>query len=72
MKLKFNRNIETHRLRELILQDVSTYPNSSINEISQRIGTETPFRKIKFQLYQMVSDATLKIILDHKIWAINQ
>lgn len=53
------KKIETHRLRELILQDVSTYPNSSISEISQRIGTEIPFRKIKFQLYQMVSDSTL-------------
>lgn len=48
------RKIESHRLKELIYQDISTYPNSSIGEIHHRIGTEIPYRKIKSQLYQMV------------------
>lgn len=48
------KKIENHRLKELIYQDISTYPNSSIGEIHQRIGTEIPYRKIKAQLYQMV------------------
>ena len=53
------KKIETHRLHELLLQDVSMYPNSSISEIYQRIGTEIPFRKIKTQLYQMLADGAL-------------
>lgn len=48
------KKIESHRLKELIYQDISTYPNSSIGEIHHRIGTEIPYRKIKAQLYQMV------------------
>jgi len=48
------KNIEPHRLKALIYQDVSTYPNSSISEIHQRIGTEIAFRKLRTQLYLMV------------------
>lgn len=47
------KNIEDHRLRELIYQDLSTYPSSAISEINSRIGKEIPKRKIKFQLDQM-------------------
>jgi ATP-dependent DNA helicase RecG len=47
------KNIEDHRLRELIYQDLSTYPHSAISEINNRIGKEIPKRKIKFQLDQM-------------------
>lgn len=56
------KKIETHRLKELIYQDVSTYPNSSIGEIHQRIGTEIPYRKIKSQLYEMVGLGELQVI----------
>ena len=54
------KNIENHRLKELIYQDVFTYPNSSISEIHQRVGTEIPYRKIKTQLYNMVKVGELK------------
>ncbi len=54
------KKIETHRLKELIYQDVSTYPNSSIGEIHQRVGTEIPYRKVKSQLYKMVEAGELK------------
>lgn len=48
------KRIEDHRLRELIYQDLVTFPNSSISEINQRIGTEISPRKIKAQLDKMV------------------
>lgn len=54
------KKIETHRLKELIYQDISTYPNSSIGEIHQRVGTEIPYRKIKAQLYEMVETGELQ------------
>lgn len=54
------KKIETHRLKELIYQDISTYPNSSIGEIHQRVGTEIPYRKIKAQLYEMVKTGELQ------------
>lgn len=53
------KKIEVHRLRELIYQDVLTYPNSSIADIHQRVGLEIPRHKIKKQLYQLVEDNTI-------------
>jgi ATP-dependent DNA helicase RecG len=50
------KKIESHRLRELIFQDLSTYPGSSISEINQRIGSEISQRKIKLQLDKLVED----------------
>lgn len=56
------KKIENHRLKELIYQDISAYPNSSIGEIHQRIGTEIPYRKIKTQLYSMLEADEVKAI----------
>jgi ATP-dependent DNA helicase RecG len=53
------KKIEVHRLRELIYQDVLTYPESSIADIHQRVGLEIPKHKIKKQLYQLVEDGTV-------------
>jgi ATP-dependent DNA helicase RecG len=39
--------IEPHRLRALVLEDLSRYPNSSISEIHIRIGKEIPQRQVK-------------------------
>lgn len=47
------KKIEDHRLRELIYQDLSTYPESAIGDIHNRIGKEISKRRIKFQLDQM-------------------
>lgn len=47
------KKIEDHRLRELIYQDLSTYPFSAIGDIHGRIGNEISKRKIKFQLDRM-------------------
>lgn len=53
------KKIEGHRLKELIYEDVSTYPASAISEINQRIGSEIPKRKIKAQLKQMIKDGEI-------------
>jgi ATP-dependent DNA helicase RecG len=50
------KQIETHRLRELILADLKTYPKSSVGEIHERIGKEIPRRKVQQELYQMFED----------------
>lgn len=47
------KKIEDHRLKELIYQDLKTFPESAISEINDRIGKEISPRKIKFQLDQM-------------------
>jgi ATP-dependent DNA helicase RecG len=47
------KRIEDHRLKELIYQDLKTFPASAISEINDRIGKEIPPRKIKFQLDRM-------------------
>ena len=53
------KKIETHRLRELIYQDILTYPDSSISEIHLRVGLEIPLRKIQSHLYTMVESDEL-------------
>ena len=55
------KKIENHRLRELIYQDVLTYPESSISEIHERIGLEIPLRKIQSQLYDMLENSILTV-----------
>lgn len=47
--------IESHRLRELIYEDLTTYPESSINEIRSRIGNEISKYKISTQLKILMS-----------------
>jgi ATP-dependent DNA helicase RecG len=50
------RQIEDHRLRELILADLKKYPKSSVSEVHERIGKEIPIRKIQRQLYRMFAE----------------
>ena len=56
------KNIEDHRLEELIFKDVKAYPESGFSEIHQRIGLEINQYKIKRMLKSMVD----KEILDTK------
>lgn len=56
------KTIEPYRLRELIIQDLKVYPNSSIGLIQERIGKEIPTRKIRMQLEELVK----KGIVDKK------
>jgi len=48
------KTIEPYRLRELIIQDLKVYPNSSIGLIQKRIGKEIPTRKIRTQLEELI------------------
>lgn len=61
------KRIENHRLRELIYQDLSTYPKSAISEICQRIGLEIPQRRVKLMLDKMIVDGDV-ISIGVKKW----
>jgi ATP-dependent DNA helicase RecG len=61
------KKIEEHRLKELIHQDVQTYPNSSVADIHQRIGPEIALRKVKATIYQMV-DAKKLVFNGERKW----
>ncbi len=56
------KKIENYRLKELIFQDISTYPHSSISEINQRIGGEIPQRKIRKQLERLITEGEVSYI----------
>ncbi|MDP2208926.1 MAG: ATP-binding protein [Bacteroidota bacterium] len=50
------KQIENHRLRELLLTDLKTFPESSISEIHERIGKEIPIRKIRRVLKNLITE----------------
>lgn len=50
------KRIESHRLKELVYQDLLIYPNSAISETHERIGKEIPRIRIFRCLEQMVND----------------
>ena len=50
------RRIEPHRLRELILRDLDTYPHSKAVEIHARVGTEIPLRTLQAHLKALVDE----------------
>jgi ATP-dependent DNA helicase RecG len=54
------KGIESHRLRELIYKDLSTYPNSPISEIHERIGKEITLRKVRTLIAQMKLSGELR------------
>ncbi len=54
------KNIEDYRLEELILKDLTAYPNSGFGEIHQRIGMEINKHKVRRILKQMVDNGQLK------------
>lgn len=54
------KNIEDHRLGELIYKDVTAYPGSAFSEIHQRIGPEINKHKVRRILKQLISDKKLK------------
>ena len=53
------KNIEDHRLEELIYKDITAYPNSGFGEIHQRIGEEINKNTIKRILRKMVEGKKL-------------
>jgi len=51
--------IEPHRLKNLIIEDLSNYPNSDVQDIHQRIGTEIPIRMLRSCLYTAVKNGEI-------------
>lgn len=51
--------IEPHRLKELIIQDLREYPNSTLSEIHQRIGSEIKIQKVRKVLTQLLEEKVL-------------
>lgn len=54
------KNIEDHRLEELIFKDVKAYPNSGFGEIHQRIGLEINKHKVRRILKKMADKGQLR------------
>lgn len=48
------REIEPHRLRELLFEDLKTYGKSSISDIHNRVGSEIRRRTIRTQLQNLI------------------
>ena len=48
------KRIEPHRLRELIIEDLSIYRESSIKDINERIGLEISIHSIRKQLGELI------------------
>ncbi len=53
------KKIETHRLRELIRQDLEIYPKSSISDIQKRIGAEISLHKVRTELNYLLHDGVI-------------
>lgn len=48
------RRMEPHRLRALIVEDLSRYPGSASGDINRRVGPEVPYRSLKRALDELV------------------
>lgn len=53
-------NIEEHRLKNLVLEDLEKYPRSSIEDIHQRVGKEIPIRRLRMCIYNAVKKGEIK------------
>lgn len=53
------RRIETHRLKELILEDLRIYGESSIGDIHRRIGKEIHLRSIRSQISNLITEGQI-------------
>lgn len=60
------KNIEDHRLEELLFKDISAYPNSAFGEIHKRIGEEINISKVKRLLKEMVDTDKLITVGERK------
>ncbi len=54
------KNIEAHRLRALILEDLGIYGKSAISEIHTRIGKEIPLRTLRTQINNLQMEGKIK------------
>jgi len=53
--------IESHRLRELVLEDVKRYPGTAIGDIHDRVGKEIPRHHIKHELDALTAPEVAKV-----------
>lgn len=60
------RNIEPHRLKHLIWEDLHVYKESSIGNIHERIGLEIPRRAIRYQIDLMLKTGEIQRAGDRK------
>jgi len=49
------KRMEPHRLRALIVEDLSRYPGSSSGEVNRRVGSEIPYRTLKRALDELAA-----------------
>jgi len=56
------QQIEEHGLKQLIIEDIDSYPKSSVEAIHNRIGKEIPIRKLRIVLYKLVKNGEIKTI----------
>lgn len=54
------KNIEDHRLEELIYKDIKAYPESAFGDIHNRIGKEINEHKVRRTIKSMVENGSLK------------
>ncbi len=54
------KKIDDYRIKQLIIEDVSSYPFSRREEIHSRIGQEIPLRKVRKVLYELVKNENIK------------
>jgi ATP-dependent DNA helicase RecG len=54
------KGIETHRLRELILQDLAVYREASRIEIHARIGPEIAAVKVRKAILSLVQEGIIR------------
>lgn len=50
------KNIEDHRLEELLFKDIKAYPSSAFGEIHKRIGEEININKVRRMLKSMLDE----------------
>jgi ATP-dependent DNA helicase RecG len=54
------KRMEPHRLRALIVEDLSRYPGSSSGDINRRVGPEVPYRSLKRALDDLVASGQIQ------------
>lgn len=55
------KKIDEPRLKQLLIEDILSYPYSKREEIHNRIGKEIPIRKVRNILYSLVKSGEVKI-----------
>lgn len=48
------KRMEPHRLRALVLEDMSLYPGSPSGDVNRRVGPEVPYRSLKRAIDELV------------------